>query len=242
MTQTGLRKPRRTKAQLEEDLFNGLERLVAKMGFTNIPLYMITQEAEIDSNVFYRRYSNVNELFARLAHRYDSWINELVSPEELAELGDRKALIKTLQRGFISLNENVVMQKLMLWELSDSNEVTRHTIAARQKSMQTLIKHYSDISRGMGVDMKSSIIILVAAIYFITMRRNLLNNKELMTNQDGRDILSAIEMMVNLLFDKIERNERLKHRITIMLKDGITPENIQRYLEITPSEYEFALA
>ncbi|MFR9648972.1 MAG: TetR/AcrR family transcriptional regulator [Rikenellaceae bacterium] len=245
MTQTGLRKPRRTKAQLEEDLLNGLERLVAKMGFTNIPLYMITQEADIDSNVFYRRYKNVNELFALLAHRYDSWINELITPKDIELLGERKALINMLQKGFYGLSNNRMMQRLLVWELSDSNEVTRQTAAARLKSMRPIIKRYSDYSRGKGVDMKSSISILICALFYMVLRRSIFISSQATTPNtsfEDREILSALEMMVNLLFDRMERNQKLKNRITMMLDDGISPENIQRYLEITSSEYEFAMA
>lgn len=58
----------------------------------------------------------------------------------------------------------------------------------------------------------------------------------------NRDIMLAIENFVNMLFDRLERGERLHRRINLMLADGISAENIQRYLELSSSEYEFILA
>ncbi len=206
---------------------------------------MITQEAKIDSNVFYRRYNNINELFALLVKRYDNWLNDLVSTEDLESLGDRQFLITALKRGYIELSSNRVLQKLMVWELSENNEVTRHTTTMRDKSMQIFIKHFTDASRGKGVDMRSAISILIVAVYYTALYRGSLNVTAVGISNSAftdKEILSSIEMMVNLLFDRLERADRIKRCITSMLKDGIAVENIQRYLEISPAEYEFIMA
>lgn len=246
MSQVGLRKPRRTKIQLEDDLLNGLERLVARMGFTNIPLYMITQEANIDSNVFYRRYNNINELFALLAQRYGVYLNESVDFKDLERLGEREFLIKLLHKTFANISDKKVMQKLLVWELSDSNEVTRNSVILRDKMAQSFINHFTKISRGKGVDINSSVAILVAAIYYIAIYRSTYNSANTTMAFKGetgnRDIMLAIENFVNMLFDRLERGERLHRRINLMLADGISAENIQRYLELSSSEYEFILA
>lgn len=50
--------------------------------------------ANIEANVFYRRYGSMENLYDRLAKQYDFWINDAIDVSSLNILGPKKFLRK----------------------------------------------------------------------------------------------------------------------------------------------------
>ena len=65
---------RRTNEQIDKEVISELEKLVAEYGFGNVNLSALMKAANIEANVFYRRYGSMENLYDRLAKQYDFWI------------------------------------------------------------------------------------------------------------------------------------------------------------------------
>lgn len=50
--------------------------------------------ADLEANVFYRRYGSMDNLYDRLAKQYDFWINNTIDISTLNTLGPKKFLQK----------------------------------------------------------------------------------------------------------------------------------------------------
>ena len=53
---------RRTNEQIDKDVISELEKLVAEYGFGNVNLSALMKTANIEANVFYRRYGSMENL------------------------------------------------------------------------------------------------------------------------------------------------------------------------------------
>ena len=58
---------RRTNEQIDKEVISELEKLVAEYGFGNANLSALMKAANIEANVFYRRYASMENLYDRLA-------------------------------------------------------------------------------------------------------------------------------------------------------------------------------
>ena len=57
--------------------------------------------ANIEANVFYRRYGSMENLYDRLAKQYDFWINDAIDVSSLNIFGPKKFFAETfIGRGF----------------------------------------------------------------------------------------------------------------------------------------------
>lgn len=85
---------RRTNEQLDKEVISEFEKLVGEFGFGNVNLSALMKAADLEANVFYRRYGSMDNLYDRLAKQYDFWINNTIDISTLNTLGPKKFLQK----------------------------------------------------------------------------------------------------------------------------------------------------
>ena len=116
---------RRTNEQLDKEVISEFEKLVGEFGFGNVNLSALMKAADLEANVFYRRYGSMDNLYDRLAKQYDFWINNTIDISTLNTLGPKKFFAETFKTLFRNLSENSVMQKLLLYEMTTINSTTK---------------------------------------------------------------------------------------------------------------------
>lgn len=195
------RKPRRTKVAIEQAVMNAVHSLIEEVGFNKITLTGIAARAQIEPTVFYRRYSNLDELFEIYTHKYDYWlagISELM-PTDLSDEESMKWILLNLIR---ALHKNRGMQQLLIWELSDDNPVTRRTATLREKINETLINELEKKFHATGVDLSVLAALIISGIYYLILHRNMSTFCNVdFSSKSGRDRLEkSVDQLVSLLF------------------------------------------
>ncbi len=204
-----IRKPRRSKAAIEEAVLKAVHELIEEVGFSKVPLTGIAARAKIEPTVFYRRYSNLDELFAIYTHKYDYWlagITELM-PTNLSDQDTMKWILLNLTK---ALYKNRGMQQLLIWELSDDNHVTRRTATLRERINDTLIKELDKRFNMSGVDLNVLTAIVISGIYYLILHRDMSTfcNVDFST-KSGRDRLNkTIEQLVDMIFGCIRSQQQ----------------------------------
>lgn len=195
------RKPRRSKAAIEQAVLDAVHELIEEVGFSKVTLTGIAARAQIEPTVFYRRYSNLDELFAIYTHKYDYWlagITELL-PSNLSDEESMKWILHNLVK---ALYKNKGMQQLLIWELSDDNPVTRRTATLRERINDSLIKELDKKFNISGLDMNVITGIIISGIYYLILHRNMSTfcNVDFATKA-GKDRLNAtIDQLVEIIF------------------------------------------
>lgn len=237
MNKTG-KKVRRTNAEIDHAVMTELIKLVEQNGFNNVSVTTLMARANIESNVFYRRYASIDNLYDTLAKRYDFWINDTIKIAELNDLGPRKFFAKTLKTLYKEFQQNAVMQKLLLWEMSSDNSTTRRTALMRDTMNLSMVEYYDQIFKSAKINIRSIIAILISGIYYLILHKDRAPFCSINFNTpEGEKAFSeAVDTLVELLFDQIDAVNQKKECLERMLKDGISKEKAYHYLGIETSE------
>lgn len=237
MEQTNKRK-RRTKAQLEQDMMSAIERLVCEKGFSDIPLMEFISEAQIDPNVFYRRYKSVNDTYGALAKKYDFWINDSIDTSERHTLGDKAFFASGIKKMHNNLQINPIMQKLLLWELTEVNEITKHSAQFRDTMNSNLVLYYKRLFDEIKLEITPIIGLLIAGIYYLTLQRGISTFCliDFSSKQGQQTLDDTIDAITDILFAQIEQHKRKVTMAKEMDKDGILHKNICKYMTISQKE------
>lgn len=240
MTNKNPKRARRTKEQIDNDILDAAESLVKKKGFVDIPVTTFLNEAGIDPNVFYRRYQNIYEIYDKLTKKYDFWINNNIELTQLNVLGDKLFMANVLKSLQNDLNKNIVMQKLLLWELSDHNETTKRSAGMRDTFNQGLLLYYKEKLQSGKFETYGIIALMIAGIYYLTLQQGIATFCTVdFSSQEGKRVLyAATDQLVDMLFMQVEQKKDQVRMVKEMCNDGISHENICRYLNIEPVTLE----
>ncbi len=165
------RRRRRTKIEIENDIWNALERLILKKHIHNITIVELAQEAQVEPVVLYNRFKNLEELIEIYVRRYDYWLKDVT---EIDWNGEPKSEFKKMFTNFVDkFYENEIMQRVLIWELHNGNEVNRQMAGMREMQAQQLFEHFNKYLQNSGVGIKAFTAILVAGIYMLVLHRKI---------------------------------------------------------------------
>ena len=141
MTENKSRRPRRSSHELRNDILNAATEIIGEDGFAKSSLMRIANLANVESTVFHRHFGNWEEFMDCFTRKYDYWFSDVVDSVEKNQCVE-KEFSSTLHRLFDELNEDVIMQKLLKWEIHDANVITKRTARMREFNTMPLIRHY----------------------------------------------------------------------------------------------------
>lgn len=231
---------RRTNAEIDNAVMTELEKLVTQSGFGNVLVTELMANARLEPPVFYRRYGSIDNLYDRLAQRYDFWINNTIDTSELSALGPKVFFAKTLKTLYRELCNNAVMQKLLLWEMSADNETTRRTAQIRDLMNMNLVEYYDLLFKPAHINIRSIIALLISGVYYLILHKERAPFCKIdFDTPEGEAAFSeAVDALVEMLFDRIEAHNEKRACYERMLKDGISKKKACQYLGVDIHEFD----
>ena len=213
---------RRTNEQIDKEVISELEKLVAEYGFGNVNLSALMKAANIEANVFYRRYGSMDNLYDRLAKQYDFWINDAIDVSSLNILGPKKFFAETFKTLYRNLSDNTVMQKLLLY----------------------LIAFYDNLFKPAKINIKAIMANLIGGIYYLILHRRCAKTCTIdFSTQEGEKVFFEwIDFLTDAIFDKLEAYERNRKAAQEMLSDGISEFKICKYMGINKNDLKMLLS
>lgn len=233
------RSPRRKNEQLNNDVMEALKQEILQHGFMNVKVNNLLHEANIQPNVFYNRYGSLDKLFDEFASKYNFWLNDVLDISELEGLGPRKFYAEMLKKMFVRLEKEPVMQKILIWELSENNASTRKAADIRDTMTSSLNAYYKSVFKSSGVDITTITAILFAGVcYLVLQRRSTVLSVDFNTAKGQKLFSDAVDTLTALLFDKMEEQQKLYKMIRKMQDDKIPLSKISEYLDLPVKQLE----
>ena len=231
---------RRTNAEIDNTVMTELEKLVVKCGFGNVLVTELMANARLDPPVFYRRYGSIDNLYDKLAQRYDFWINNTIDTSELSVLGPKLFFAKTLKMLYRELCNNVVMQKLLLWEMSADNETTRRTACIRDLMNMNLVEYYDMLFKSAHINIRSIIALLISGSYYLILHKERAPFCKIdFDTPEGEAAFSeAVDALSVMLFNRIEVHDEKRACYYRMHKDGISKKKACQCLGVDIHEFD----
>jgi AcrR family transcriptional regulator len=200
------RKKRRTKKEIDDAIWTTARRLITQNGFNNITLTGLAKEAGVTPIVIYNRFSNLDDLFEKYTKRYmrecDYWLNDLAridlnkTPKE-----NFKNIVTNLVK---ELYDNEVMQKVLLWEMNDTNKITRKMAQRRETDSDYLLNYFNSSLGNKKINFNMLLSMLTAGIYYLILHRKIstFSTIDFNTKQAKDDLMETIEKMIDFIYEE----------------------------------------
>lgn len=157
--------------ETEKNLLDAVSHIIENDGFSKIGVNRVANQAGCDKVLIYRYFGGLDGLLAEWAKRHDYYsfaYSEFIETIKGAEDKDIRQIVKdVLMRQLRYLKDNVLMQELLLWELSGHSSF-KSILEARERSgykLQEELSRYLDH----GNDTDMCIAMIVSAINFIVL-------------------------------------------------------------------------
>ena len=203
------RRPRRSKAEIEEAINKAAVAQIKKKGFSLALVTDIVKRAKIEPIVFYNRYKNLDEFYDEFVKNYDYWLSDLVR-DSMEEIGSEEGYSNILEKLLTNLMQEEIMTELLRWEIAEGNHITERTSRLRELHAIELINSYSELYHRENFDIPAITAILVAGIYYLVLHkdRSTFAGIDINTIPGKRRMLRAIRNISSLMFRE-EENLRL---------------------------------
>lgn len=227
------RRPRRSKADIEEAIQKAATAQIKKKGFSLALVTDIVKRAKIEPIVFYNRYKNLDEFYDGFVKQYDYWLSDLIHASS-ADLYTEEGLTHMFEELFEKLLSDKVMTELMRWEIAEGNHITERTARLRELHAVELTEHFNRIFRNNDSDMVATATLIVAGLYYMVLHkdRSALGGIDINTPQGKERIHKACRTVASLFFRRTDCERRVERIASNMRAEGISEEVIARCLNI----------
>ncbi len=206
------RRPRRTQVNLKKDLWEALEKLITQNGFGNVALTALTKEAQVEPIVIYKNYKSMDGLYEEYTKTCDFWFKDIFKVDE--KMLPKDNLKKMLVDLVNELYENEIMQKMLLWELNNNNDIPRKIAQTREFHSGGLINYFKENLRDMKTRFSPATALMISGIYYLIMHRKVstFSNINFDTPEGKALLIDTISSMIDLLYVKNDTSKSEKQQ------------------------------
>jgi AcrR family transcriptional regulator len=210
VSEVKVRRPRRSKADIEEAIHKAAVAQIKKKGFSLALVTDIVKRAKIEPIVFYNRYKNLDEFYSEFVKNYDYWLSDLIR-DSIQEIGSEESYSNILEKLMNNLISDPIMTELLRWEIAEGNHITERTSRLRELHALELTKNYQGLYNREDLDVAAISAILVAGIYYLILHkdRSSFGGIDLNSPQGKRRVSTAIRSIAAMMY-RSEVNARLE--------------------------------
>lgn len=199
------RRNRRTYKAIELAIMEATKKLVEEKGFSNLTLTGVAQEAGVEPGVFYHRYDDLYALIEEFIKRYDYFFTDIINAVDTVHTDNYTAYMTemlTLLTKLLYANRS--MQQLLIWELSEDNDITRRTADLREKYTHHLVQTLDDyfIENGCKIDFRVLAAVVIGGIYYLILHkeRSTFCDIDFSTKRGEKLLINTVSTLVSLVF------------------------------------------
>ena len=197
------RRPRRSKADIEDAIHKAAVSQIKKKGFSLALVTDIVKRAKIEPVVFYNRYKNLDEFYDTFVKDYDYWLSDLVR-DSIENIDSEEAYSNVIEKILNNLLSDDIMTELLRWEVAEGNNITERTARLRTMHAVDIFRNFEEKHAGIGIDVTAVSALLVAGIYYMLLHKDRSSMIGIDINQAAgkRRIVNAIREISRLIFQE----------------------------------------
>lgn len=197
------RKQRRRKVDIEQSIIHAAIQIIEKKGFSGLLVTELAQKANITPQVFYNRYTDLDDFINFFIKKYDYWFSDIVTGNKnITDPKDKyKKLISSL---FDSLSQNKMMQQLLIWELSARTDASRRTAQLREFHTTPLSEEYNNLFSKTSIDITAASALIVGGLYYLILHADLapFSGIDVKTKEGKERIQNVINHLSEIFFSE----------------------------------------
>lgn len=226
------KRPRRSKADIENGIKKAAEKIILKKGFSGMTVLDIIKQAKIEPITFYTRYRNLEEFYDCFVREYDYWFSDMLKMSK-DKVYNQQRYVEIFRSLFDCLKDESIMLELLRWEVNDANEVTKRSAMNREIQTLPLTSVYGDQFKDSDTDFVAISALLIAGIYYLNLHRKCspFCGIDISAEEGRRRLMNAIETLSVKLFREQETARPNLEAITERMKQkGLTQADIDYIL------------
>lgn len=224
MEQSKNKRIRRTRAELEADVFDAVRQLASEKGLAQISFTDIMQRAGIQMSVLLKNYKNIEQLLDKYAYVSDYWLHDLFDADHPTDKAGEDVMKSTFRALAAYLYDNTDMQNLLVWELEADNPVTRRMARSREKHYKTAIEEYVRLFEGTGIPIDIIIGLLTAGTYYLILhrKRSTFCGVDYQRKENRKHLYDALEYLSGMLFATLKEHNHILEIARNFKRKGIS--------------------
>ncbi len=200
----------RDKERTKDKMVQAVGKVLLKKGYTGLNASAVAKEAGVDKSLVWTYFGNLNNLVEEYISQRDFWKfkakdsieNLTVVPKEVNE-HDMAAL---LQFQFQALLEDEILQRIMLWGISEKKDFLRNLSDEREIIGEAIFKNIDPQFKDSNIDIRGILAILVAGIYYLVLHGkingSLFCGINLNTVNGEKRIKESISQIISMAYKK----------------------------------------
>ncbi|WP_326983973.1 TetR/AcrR family transcriptional regulator [Chryseobacterium sp. MYb264] len=199
--------PIRDKEKTKQKLLAAVGKILRVKGYSGLKVSKIAAVAGFDKKLIYEYFGSTEKLIDEYIRSQDYWskINEGIEVD-LSDGGQELSKLAVLNQ-FESLKKNKELQKIILWELSESKPMLRKLVEQREDAGASLFEHVTDPHFGENATRFRAIMALViSGAYYLNLytgyNASKFNGIDLKTDEGRAEIEKAIVELIDFAYQK----------------------------------------
>lgn len=203
------RRPRRSKADIEEAIQKAAISQIKKKGFSMALVTDIVKKAKIEPIVFYNRYRNLDEFYDEFVKKYDYWMSDLIR-DSMHEIATEEGYSNVIEKLMNNLISDEIMTELLRWEIAEDNHITERTSRLRELHVVELVNSYVKDLNARDTDILAITALLVAGLYYLILHkdRSTFAGIDLNSATGRQRVIKAIRSVAAMMF-RLHDNDRM---------------------------------
>ncbi|MDD3079381.1 MAG: helix-turn-helix domain containing protein [Paludibacter sp.] len=214
---------------IEQDVMRAAGEMIEELGFMKVTLTGVAERAHIEPAVFYRRFANLDELFARYTKQYDYWLGNLANsiPQHLDPEETFKWILQNMVNALLA---NRGMQQLLVWELANTNDITKRTSQLRESVNEPLVKLLEETFKESQLEINTICSMLIASIYYLIIHKEISTFCliDFTTEEGQKSLRIAIDQLVSMLFAHLYQKKEINQIAERLRNEGVSEDIIAK--------------
>ena len=188
----------RNRGETEKRILEAVGRIVESDGFEKVGINAVANEAGVSKMLIYRYFSSIDGLLAAYIKQNDYWLN--ISLELPLEKGMLiPYVVQVYKAQIFQLRDNIVMRRLLRWELANNNDLISDIRAKREENGMSLIKLVSNLSGKPVKEIAEMASLLSASITYLALLSDIYpvyNGLDIADDKGWSDLIEGIEKII----------------------------------------------
>lgn len=200
--------PIRDKEKTKQKLLAAVGKILRVKGYSGLKVSKIAAVAGFDKKLIYEYFGSTDKLIDEYIKSQDYWskINQNSIEVDISDGGKELSKMAILNQ-FENFRKNKELQKIILWELSESKPILRRLVEQREEAGSIIFENITDPHFGEGATRYRAIMaLIVSGAYYLNLYTGYNASKfcgiDLKTEEGRHEIEKAIAELVDLAYEK----------------------------------------
>lgn len=197
------------KQRTMQSLINAVGTVIKTKGYTGLNATNISKAAGVSRRLITVHFASVDELIETYVRTMDYWVAASASAAQITRVNNGKNTREILESLLFTqldyFNKNEEMQKIILWQISESTQIMKDICEERELLSKAFFSLSDTELKGKNLDLRAVSALLVAGIYYLVLHAKSTDTTfceiDLRTSEGMDRIKDAVQFLLKKTYD-----------------------------------------